>query len=142
VLAELEITHPRVLVPEHQEGVDPATLLELARGHGLEGVVGKRLDSTYRPGRSPAWIKHALRNRLEVVVAGWTPGQGNRSQSLGALLMARPAEHDPAVLEFVGAVGTGWTATTAARLRQVVTLDQRHLHVVRPAHVERVGLLG
>jgi bifunctional non-homologous end joining protein LigD len=118
MLAELGISHPRLLVPEHQVGVDPHTLLELARTHGIEGVVGKRLDSHYRPGRSPAWVKHALRNRIEVIVGGWTPGQGHRSTSLGALLMGRPSPDDPAALEFVGAVGTGWAATTGARLRR------------------------
>lgn len=118
LLAELAISHRRLLVPGHQVDVDPAMLLEVAATHGLEGVVGKRLDSTYHPGRSPAWIKHALRNRIEVVIGGWTPGRGHRGDSLGALLLARPAEHDPAALEFVGAVGTGWTAAIATRLRQ------------------------
>ena len=79
LLAELDITHPRLLVPAHQVDVDPHTMLELARTHDIEGVVGKRLDSPYRPGRSPAWIKHALRNRIEVVVGGWLPGKGNRT---------------------------------------------------------------
>jgi bifunctional non-homologous end joining protein LigD len=116
LLAGLRITHRRLLVPDHQVDVDPHTLLELARTHDIEGVVGKRLDSPYRPGRSPAWIKHALRNRIEVVVGGWTAGQGSRTNSLGALLLARPAADDPTALEFVGAVGTGWTAATAGRL--------------------------
>jgi hypothetical protein len=61
LLAELGITHPRLLVPSHQVDVDPLTLLELARTHDIEGVVGKRLTSPYRPGRSPVWIKHAPR---------------------------------------------------------------------------------
>jgi bifunctional non-homologous end joining protein LigD len=118
LLTEVGITHPRLLVPAHQVDVDPHTLLDVARAHDIEGIVGKRLDSPYRPGRSPAWLKHALRSRIEVVVGGWTPGQGNRTNSLGALLLARPATDDPAALEFVGAVGTGWTAATATRLLQ------------------------
>jgi bifunctional non-homologous end joining protein LigD len=116
LLSEVGIGHPRLLIPDHQVDVDPHTLLELARTHDIEGIVGKRLDSPYRPGRSPAWLKHALRNRIEVVVGGWTPGQGNRTNTLGSLLLARPAAHDHAELQFVGAVGTGWTAATARRL--------------------------
>ena len=51
-------------MPGHHIDVDPGVLLELARDHGLEGVVGKRLESPYRSGRSTAWVKHALRNLL------------------------------------------------------------------------------
>jgi hypothetical protein len=36
-----------------------------------------QFDSPYRPGRSPAWIQHAPRIRLEVVLGGWLPGKGN-----------------------------------------------------------------
>jgi len=118
LLAALRIDHPRLLVPGYQVDVDPAALLELARAHDIEGVVGKRLNSTYRPGRSPDWLKHALRNRIEVIVGGWTPGQGSRATSLGSLLLARPSPDEPAALQFVGAVGTGWTAATATQLRQ------------------------
>jgi len=124
LLTELGIVHPLLSVPPHQVGVDPHTLLELAKTHHLEGVVGKRVDSLYRPGRSPAWLKHALRNRIEVVVGGWTPGQGNRANTLGALLLGRPTPDtgdDGMGLRFVGAVGTGWTAATAGRLYQRIT---------------------
>ena len=118
LLTALEIDHPRLSVPGYQTGVDPATMLETARAHDLEGIVGKRLNSTYRPGRSPDWLKHALRNRVEVVVGGWTPGNGSCSTSLGSLLLARPAADDPGALEFVGAVGTGWSAAAAGQLRR------------------------
>jgi hypothetical protein len=77
--------------PPRRIGVAPHTLLDLARTHDIEVVVGKRLDSPYRPGRSPAWIKHALRNRIEVV-GGWLPGKGNRTNQLGAPT-PRPTHH-------------------------------------------------
>jgi bifunctional non-homologous end joining protein LigD len=60
LLSELAIDHPRLPVPAPQLDADPAMVLQVAAQHGLEGVVGKRLDSTYRSGRSPAWLKHAL----------------------------------------------------------------------------------
>ena len=129
LLSELGLTHPRLLVPGHQVDVDPHTLLDLARTHDIEGVVGKRLDSPYRPGRSPAWIKHALRNRIEVVIGGWLPGKGNRTNQLGALLLGQPTAPSAGggrEIEFIGAVGTGWTIVTARQLLQQLT--ELHTH--------------
>jgi bifunctional non-homologous end joining protein LigD len=74
----------------------------------LEGVVMKRLDSTYSPGRrSKSWLK--LKNQLmqEVVIAGWKPGEGHRQGTLGALLLGVP--NDDGELVYVGNVGTGFT---------------------------------
>jgi bifunctional non-homologous end joining protein LigD len=135
LLAELGIAHPRLLVPGHQVDVDPQTLLELARTHDIEGVVGKRLDSPYRPGRSPAWTKHALRNRIEVVVGGWLPGKGTRTNQLGALLLGQPtpgtAAGEEREIEFIGAVGTGWTIPTARQLLQRLTDLETHANPFR-----------
>ena len=50
-------------------------VLEAARKLGLEGVVGKRNDSTYEPGeRSGAWIKHRTNREQEFVIGGYVPG--------------------------------------------------------------------
>jgi ATP-dependent DNA ligase len=49
--------------------------LEAVRKLGLEGVVGKRIDSTYEPGeRSGAWIKHRTNMEQEFVIGGYIPG--------------------------------------------------------------------
>ena len=65
-----------------------AALLEASREQGLEGVMAKRLDSPYVPGRrSPAWRKIKNRHRQELVVGGWTSGEGNRASTFGALLV-------------------------------------------------------
>ncbi|GAA1812161.1 hypothetical protein GCM10009682_36880 [Luedemannella flava] len=69
---------------------------------GLEGVVAKRLTSTYRPGlRSPDWIKVKREHTTDVVVGGWRPGV----RPLGALLVgvARPDGR----LDYRGRVGGG-----------------------------------
>jgi bifunctional non-homologous end joining protein LigD len=120
LLAELELAHPRLSVPAHQVDVDPAALFDIAAQHQLEGVVGKRLDSPYRPGRSPAWEKHAIRRRLETAVGGWIPSNAGRGHGLGSLLLGRPAPLRDAGsrvrVEFVGAVGTGWTQDLARRI--------------------------
>ena len=69
----------------------PATgtrLLDATAAQGLEGIVAKRLDSRYEPGRrTGAWlkIKHTLRQ--ELVIGGWLPGEGRRTERIGALLM-------------------------------------------------------
>ena len=57
-------------------------LLEATREQGLEGVVAKRLDSRYEPGRrSGAWLKVKNTTRQELVIGGWMPGEGRRSRA-------------------------------------------------------------
>ncbi len=105
---DLEGSSPRVRVPLYHTDVDGGELLEVARLHGLEGVVGKRLSSRYEPGRrSPAWIKTVLLRAQEVVVGGWTAGEGSRATTLGALLLG--AHDDQGRLRYLGDVGTGFT---------------------------------
>jgi bifunctional non-homologous end joining protein LigD len=56
--------------------------------HGLEGVVCKRMRSTYQPGRrSPDWFKTTVQLTTEVVIVGWQPGQGRRAGGIGSLLL-------------------------------------------------------
>lgn len=85
-------------------------VLAASRTQGLEGIVAKRLDSPYLPGkRSPSWRK--IKNILsqEVVVGGWTRGQGNRQGKLGSLLLGIPSD---GALRYVGQVGTGFSEDT------------------------------
>jgi hypothetical protein len=59
-------------------------VLEAVRKRGLEGVVGKRISSTYEPGeRSGAWIKHRVNREQEFVIGGYIPG----SHGFDALLL-------------------------------------------------------
>ena len=101
------------------EGV---AFVEGARGLGLEGVVAKRKGSKYEPGRRPpTWRKIKLISTQDCVVLGFTPGQGGRSDSFGALLVGA---FDEGVLRWVGQVGTGFTdrmlADVLERLRPLV----------------------
>jgi bifunctional non-homologous end joining protein LigD len=110
LLAELAVdgASPLVRVPPQYTDVDGRQLREVARQHGLEGVVGKRLTSRYEPGRrSPAWTKTALLRTQEILICGWTPGAGRRTGTLGALLMG--AYDDEGKLRYLGDVGTGFT---------------------------------
>ena len=87
LLTELDISADHVAVPPAFDG-DPADALAASLEQGLEGVVCKRLDSVYIPGRrSAAWVKVKHQRMQEVVVIGWEPGQGRREGEVGALLL-------------------------------------------------------
>src|SRR5579863_9685139 len=89
-------------------------VLDISRERGLEGVVIKRRASPYLPGsRAGDWIKVKNFFTQEVVIGGWTEGKGERDGSLGALLLGIPSDGG---LEYVGKVGTGFTAATRADL--------------------------
>jgi bifunctional non-homologous end joining protein LigD len=106
-LDELEPTG-RVLVPPSFSDVTGDQLLEIARQHGLEGIVAKRRASRYEPGRrSPAWLKTALSRRQEVLIGGWTVGDGRRSRTFGSLLLG--AHDADGALRYLGHVGTGFS---------------------------------
>ena len=88
-------------------GNDPDTLLAQAKKLGLEGLIGKRPDSPYEPGkRSGAWIKLKLHREQEFVIGGYTPPGGSRTH-FGALLVG---VYEGKQLKFAGKVGTGFNA--------------------------------
>ena len=93
---------------------DGAALLAAARDQELEGVVAKKTDSPYKPGRrSTDWHKLKLRQTQEVVIAGYTRGQGRRTGGFGALVVGI---HDAGVLRWAGNVGTGFSDSEIERL--------------------------
>ena len=107
LLVELGLSGPSWRTPAHREG-DGAALLEASREHGLEGVVAKRLDSVYEPGRrSRSWIKVKNSREQDVVIGGFTAGAGGRASSLGALVVG---VHDAdGALRYAGKVGSGFS---------------------------------
>ncbi|HWH93471.1 MAG TPA: DNA ligase D [Baekduia sp.] len=106
-------------VPDHVVG-GGEQLLAATREQGLEGVVAKRVDSCYEPGRrGGAWRKIKNTNRQELVIGGWLPGEGRRRQRIGALLVGLREEEDGA-LRFAGRVGTGFTEAELDRLAGVL----------------------
>jgi bifunctional non-homologous end joining protein LigD len=125
VLAGLVLDRiPHVGVPGGYTDLPAAQLLEVARAHGLEGVVSKRRHSRYEPGRrSPAWLKTPLITTMEVLVGGWTAGRGRRGGTIGALLVG--AYDRDGRLRYLGRVGTGFTEAMltdlAARLAPLTT---------------------
>jgi bifunctional non-homologous end joining protein LigD len=107
----------RLQVVTHVEG-DGKDFVEVARKLGLEGVVAKRTGSRYQPGRrSPDWRKIKLTNTQDCVILGWTPGQGGRSGTFGALLVGA---YDDGKLIWIGQVGTGFTRATLDRVLEAL----------------------
>jgi bifunctional non-homologous end joining protein LigD len=105
-----------VLVPATFD--DGAALLAAAEQQGLEGVVSKQVDSTYRPGgRTPRWRKVKVRHEQEFVVAGWLGGTGAREGAIGSLVLGC---HEGDQLRWVGNVGTGFTDAELRRLRSLL----------------------
>ncbi|GII26561.1 hypothetical protein Pmi06nite_00030 [Planotetraspora mira] len=100
------------------------TALTLSRQMGLEGVVAKRLDSPYRPGkRSGDWTKVKNIATQEVVIGGWQPGGGRREGMIGSLLLGI---HDEAGrLVFTGHVGTGFTQAALRDLHELLAPLER-----------------
>jgi bifunctional non-homologous end joining protein LigD len=108
-LDALNLSGPAWRVSGMQEG-GGAELLAAARAQGLEGVVAKKLDSTYEPGaRSRAWVKTKVKHEQELVVGGWMPGEGNRTGRIGAILVGY---YDGDALRFAGRVGSGFSDRT------------------------------
>jgi bifunctional non-homologous end joining protein LigD len=123
LLAHLLDTGDNWTVPAHRVG-GGAELLAATAAQGLEGVMAKRLGSTYVAGkRSPNWRKVKNRVAFDVVIGGYTRGSGNRSSTFGALLVGVPDGHR---LVFAGGVGTGFTQR---RLEELLGL-------MRPLHVD------
>ncbi|BBX23792.1 multifunctional non-homologous end joining protein LigD [Mycolicibacter terrae] len=95
---------------------DGSQALEQSRRLGWEGVVAKKWDSPYHPGRrSTAWVKEKHWRTQEVVIGGWRAGEGARGGGIGSLLMGIPAGGK---LTYVGRVGTGFTEGQLAALKK------------------------
>jgi bifunctional non-homologous end joining protein LigD len=94
---------------------DAASILESARRMGLEGVIAKRKDAPYESRRTETWLKLKNKLRQEFVVAGYTDRSSGEAE-VGSLLLGVHA-NDGGQLVYVGNVGTGWNAATAAKLK-------------------------
>jgi bifunctional non-homologous end joining protein LigD len=110
LLEGLELSAGPIETPPYLPGGDSgqvADLLDYTRDQELEGLVAKRLDSPYRPGRRvDYWLKVKNIRTRDVVIGGWKPGKGRREGGIGSLLLG---VHTAGGLRFAGHVGTGFT---------------------------------
>ncbi len=126
-LAGLGIEGPAWRAPAHHLQHGAALLAEVA-ARGLEGLMSKRVDSTYTPGRrSNAWQKVKALRRQELVIGGWLPGKSAREGRIGALLLGyrEPAASGSGPLVFAGRVGTGFSDAELTRLGELLTRRSR-----------------
>lgn len=123
----LEIRKARLkkLLDQNREGAPGFVLSEHIDGRGeqvfekacrlsLEGIVSKRRDAAYRPGRSTDWVKTKCGARQEFVIGGFTE-HSKETRSIGALLIGYYEDGD---FRYAGRVGTGFTSTTRRTLRR------------------------
>ena len=119
VLESLALAGERVLVPPAWPGSAAQQALAWTREQGLEGLIGKRLASTYQPGaRTRDWVKIKHVRSLDVVVGGWV--STGRSATVKSLLLGVPGE---AGLRYLGRVGTGFSQPER---RVLAALLRRH----------------
>ncbi len=93
---------------------DGEALLAATLQQRLEGIMAKRVDSRYLPGRRTRdWLKIKARNSQEFVVVGYTRGKGRREGTLGSLILGA---YQGGELVYVGNCGTGFTDKEIDRL--------------------------
>ncbi len=113
LLAAMGVAGPNLAPVNPLDGA-PAALLDTACRQGWEGLVGKRADSRYRPGRSADWVKLKCSASQELIIGGWTEPRGTRPH-LGALLVGY---YEGDALRYAGKVGSGFTSSALRDLAQ------------------------
>lgn len=135
--------------PVHTE-TDGYALYRASIAAGLEGIVSKKADSVYEPGRrSVSWLKVKAVHSSEFVIGGFTAGAGHRRDGFGALLLGYWDENSK--LRYAGHVGTGFNDRTLSEIRGRLEglkigkspfADKPDLHApttwVRPASIAEV----
>jgi bifunctional non-homologous end joining protein LigD len=110
-----------VLYSKHVIGAGRA-FFEQAKRQQLEGIIGKRRDSTYHERRTRDWVKIKAQLMQECVIGGFTEPRGSR-KGFGALLLGL---YDKGKLYYVGHVGTGFdTKTLAAMTAQLKKIERK-----------------
>jgi bifunctional non-homologous end joining protein LigD len=133
--------------------VDGATFFEHVSRFGLEGMISKRADSTYRSGRSHDWLKSRCVLSQEFVIIGYVPSTTSR-RAVGSLALAYSSADG---LTYAGRVGTGFTQDEAIALfalldptrtqkspltRKVSPEAEKGVRWVEPRFVVQVGHHG
>ena len=139
VLEALQPEGETFAVPTALDGPAEAALA-LTKERHWEGIIAKKADSVYLPGkRVQTWIKIKHITEQEVVIVGWRVGNGRRAGGIGALLMAVPHQGG---LRFVGRVGTGFSDSALdALLATLRPLEQRASPVTTPMpRAETIGV--
>jgi bifunctional non-homologous end joining protein LigD len=106
---------------EHRDADGEAYWRE-ACAQGWEGVVAKRADAPYQPGRSRDWLKFKCENAQEFIIGGYTDPKGSRT-GFGALLLGYYDRDGK--LTYAGKVGTGFDRRTLTSLHETLAATER-----------------
>lgn len=116
ILEELAPRSPSVRVLDFYR-TEGELLYEQVQQLGFEGIVAKKLKSTYQDGkRSKDWLKIKDTSTDEFLIAGFTKGEGVRENTFGSLILATPNEKGD--LEFCGTVGGGFSDRMLEEVRE------------------------
>ncbi|MEB0039307.1 MULTISPECIES: DNA ligase D [unclassified Pseudomonas] len=127
----LERSEDDILRFSEDFGEEPDALLNSACQMKMEGLIGKRVGSSYTSRRSGDWIKLKCKRRQEFIVVGYSEPKGARSK-FGALLLGLH-DADSGELRYAGKVGTGFNeATLNTIFDQLVPLEMKKAAVVNP----------
>lgn len=115
LLERLLHTSERVRYSDHQmeRGNE---LFDRAKEMGLEGIVGKRIDSPYTSNRSAHWMKLKTKKTLDAVIGGWTESRAP-ARPFGALLLGL---YEGGRLRFIGHAGSGFDARKLEQLSRTL----------------------
>ncbi len=102
---------------------DGLALFEAAKLHDVEGIMSKRKDGKYLPGkRSDLWLKIKVRNTVDCVIIGFNEGKGDRKSTFGGLHIAEWVDDK---LLYRGKVGTGFDDVTIKEIsKQIKALKE------------------
>jgi bifunctional non-homologous end joining protein LigD len=122
---------------DHQAGRGPDFFAQ-ACGYELEGIVSKRRDRPYRPGRGSDWLKIKCHNQDEFVIIGFTEPSGQR-HGFGALILG--CYDRDGQLRYAGRVGTGFSDAQLAEMRpQLDSIGRRDPPAALPKGVSKKGV--
>jgi len=140
ILEEVVEENERIVISTYVIGKGKKFFEEVKK-RGLEGVMAKKLDSTYQLGkRSKDWLKIKYLKTLDCIICGFTEGTGWREEYFGALLCGI---YYQGKLLYIGRVGTGWNEEDLKQLTSLLKkleIDKNPFDVFEeePSIVEKV----
>lgn len=110
------ILKPNAKIRISQSFNDGVALFEAAKANNMEGIMAKKINSTYQSARNSNWQKIKVRTVIDVKIVGYTQGKGDRSTLFGALHVASINDNT-----YLGKVGTGFDETKMKEIFSIIS---------------------